>query len=60
MDGNKRTAYVLLRTLLQIFDYDVKAFHNEKYKMTIAASSGEIRFDDIKSWIEEHLIQINP
>jgi len=28
--------------------------------MTIAASSGEIRFDDIKSWIEEHLIQINP
>ena len=56
MDGNKRTAYVLLRTLLQIFDYDVKAFDNEKYKMTIAASSGEIRFDDIKSWIEEHLI----
>jgi len=36
------------------------AFDDEKYKMTIAASSGEIRFDEIKAWIEEHLVSINP
>ena len=60
MDGNKRTAYVLSRTLLQLFDYDMMAFDDEKYKMTIAASSGEIRFDEIKAWIEEHLVSINP
>jgi death on curing protein len=60
MDGNKRTAYVLMRTLLILFDYDIMAFDNEKYQMTIAASSGEIRFDAIKIWIEERLVQINP
>lgn len=35
-------------------------FEDEKYKMTIAASNGDIRFDEIKQWIEERLIKINP
>lgn len=58
IDGNKRTAYVLLRTTLAIYNLDVLAFEDEKYNMTIAASSGEIRFDEIKSWIEDHLVSI--
>ncbi len=60
MDGNKRTAYVLSRTLLQLYDYDIMAPENEKYQMTIEASEGKIRFDEIKAWIEEHLVQVNP
>jgi death-on-curing protein len=60
MDGNKRTAYVLLRSTLYIFGFDIIAFKEEKYSMTIAASSGIIRFDEIKAWIEEHLVAINP
>ena len=60
MDGNKRTAYILMRTLLIVYDYDIMAFDNERYKMTIAASSGEIRFDEIKQWLEERIISINP
>ncbi len=60
MDGNKRTAYVFLRTTLYFFGYDVMAFKDEKIEMTIAASEGKIRFDEIKLWIEEHLIKINP
>ena len=59
VDGNKRTAYILLRTLLVMFDHDVMAFDNEKYAMTIAASSGDIRFDEIKQWIEERLVKVN-
>jgi death-on-curing protein len=60
MDGNKRTDYVLLRSTLYYFGFDLMAFEEEKYKMTIAASSGEIRFDEIKAWIEERLVAINP
>lgn len=60
IDGNKRTAYVLLRTMLSIFSCDVMAFEDEKYKMTIDASTGEIRFDEIKAWIEAHIISTNP
>lgn len=59
IDGNKRTAYVLLRATLHIYGFDVMAFEDEKYSMTIAASSGQIRFDEIKDWIISHLVQID-
>ncbi|MEO8885065.1 MAG: type II toxin-antitoxin system death-on-curing family toxin [Mucilaginibacter sp.] len=58
IDGNKRTAYILLRATLSIYNLDIVAFEDEKYKMTIAASSGEIRFEEIKLWIENHLVSI--
>jgi death-on-curing protein len=59
MDGNKRTAYVLLRATLYIFGFDIIAFQEDKYKMTIAASKGEIHIEEIKSWIQERLVEIN-
>jgi death-on-curing protein len=60
IDGNKRTAYILMKAILNEDGLDVMAFDDEKYKMTIAASSSKIRFDEIKLWIEEHLVKINP
>lgn len=59
IDGNKRTAYVLLRTTLYLYGFDVMAFEDEKYEMTIKASSGIIHFEEIKEWINNHLIAIN-
>lgn len=60
IDGNKRTAYILLRYVLSLYNFDIMAFEDEKYEMTIAASTGQIRFDEIKLWIEEHLVSIHP
>jgi death-on-curing protein len=60
IDGNKRIAYVLMRLTLMDLYFDIMASDDEKYKMTITASTGEIRFDEIKAWIEEHLVSINP
>ena len=59
IDGNKRIAYVLMRLTLMDYYFDVMAFEEEKYQMTIAASTGQIRFDEIKQWIEDHLVSIN-
>ncbi len=59
IDGNKRTAYLALRLMLNKYGLDVMAFEEEKYQMTIAASSGQMRFDEIKQWIDEHLVSIN-
>jgi death-on-curing protein len=56
MDGNKRTAFLLLRLILQDADYDVSASEDDKYEMTISASMGKLRFEGIVSWIEERLI----
>ncbi len=57
IDGNKRTAYVLLEYLLMNkAGLRLQATLEEKYKMTIAASAGEIRFDEIKTWITSKII----
>lgn len=53
IDGNKRIAYFLLLESR----YDISATQDEKYDMTIAASTGEIRFDEIKDWINTKLIK---
>lgn len=48
IDGNKRIAYVLMRLTLMSADLDISASQDEKYEMVIAASKGEMRFDEIK------------
>ena len=60
VDGNKRIAYLLMRLTLLEFDCDILATQDEKYQMTIAASEGMIRFDQIKMWINEKLVSIHP
>lgn len=59
MDGNKRIAYVLMRLTLLEFNFDISASQNEKYEMTIAASKGEFRIEEIKHWIKDKLITNN-
>jgi death-on-curing protein len=56
MDGNKRIAFLLLRLILLDYDYDILASEDEKYDMTIAASTGNLRYDGITKWIEERMI----
>lgn len=54
IDGNKRTAYVLMRLILMEMEYGYEIIEdqNEKHKMVIAASMGDIRFEEIKNWIQ--------
>jgi death on curing protein len=59
VDGNKRTAYVLMKLVLLDNGFDIVADQDEKYKMVISASTGDIRFDDIKNWIESRLKKKN-
>jgi death on curing protein len=55
VDGNKRTAYVLMRLYLMADNMDIVASQNEKYAFVIAASKGELRFDQIKEWLRLHV-----
>jgi death-on-curing protein len=56
IDGNKRIAYLLLRLTLLESDFDISATQDEKYEMTIAASKGDIRIEEIKNWIKIKLV----
>lgn len=55
VDGNKRTAYVLLRLTLRKNGVDISVRQNEAYDFVIQAAKGELSFDLIKNWIERHL-----
>ena len=59
VDGNKRIAYVLMRLILLDNGLDLVANQEDKYKMVISASTGDIRFDDIKKWIVTRLKKKN-
>lgn len=59
IDGNKRTAYVLMRLILLEAGLDINASQDDKYHMVIAASTGELRFEQIKHWIQTRITQKN-
>lgn len=59
LDGNKRTAYVLMRLILHNYGFDIFADQDDKYEMVISASKGDLRFDEIKQWIEMRLRKKN-
>jgi len=55
VDGNKRTAYVFMKLILFEYGLDVEATQDEKYEMVVASSMGDMRFDDIKAWMDSRL-----
>lgn len=59
VDGNKRTAYVLMRLILIENGFDIIENQEEKYNMVISASNGDIRFEEIKNWIQTRIKKKN-
>ena len=55
IDGNKRTAYTLMRLLLLENDLDIVATQEEKYQLVISVTTGKFRFEDIKEWVQSKL-----
>lgn len=56
MDGNKRTGYVLMRSLLIVVNgKDINASEDEKYNFVISVAEGRLDFDGIKAWITAHV-----
>ena len=55
VDGNKRTAYVLMRLILKRNQLDIEVDQDTKYDFVIKAAKGELTFDKIKSWIRNNL-----
>lgn len=58
LDGNKRTAYVVMRTFLLINGYDIEATQEEKYLTFIALAEGELSEEKLFEWVKEKLVLI--
>lgn len=55
VDGNKRTAYVVMKLILMADNLDIIASQNEKYDFVISSSKGDFKFDQIKDWLNLHV-----
>ncbi|WP_353650456.1 type II toxin-antitoxin system death-on-curing family toxin [Nakamurella sp. A5-74] len=55
LDGNKRLAVVLTWTFLAINGAELAHTEDEAYDFVIAAASGELSLQDMRSWFDEHL-----
>jgi death-on-curing protein len=51
LDGNKRIAYVLMRITLRQSNVDIEGSGEMKYDFVIQAASGQLNFENIRSWI---------
>ena len=52
VDGNKRTGYVLMETLLRIEGFKITALNAVLYEFVIQISTGEKHFEDIVEWLK--------
>ena len=55
VDGNKRTAYVLMRLILREHSLDIFANQDVKYEFVINAAKGEIKYEQIRQWLNNHI-----
>ena len=55
IDGNKRTAYVLMRLVLRESNLSLVSDEDDKYDFVILAASGKISFKEIRDWIASRL-----
>ena len=57
IDGNKRTAYTLVRLFLNSNSLDFSASQDEKYDFIISTASGKKDFDSIAEWLTNHTVK---
>jgi death on curing protein len=56
VDGNKRTAYVLCRTFLQLNGHDFVATTAEKYLVFLGAADGTVSEEQLAEWLRSKLV----
>ncbi|MEO1800122.1 MAG: type II toxin-antitoxin system death-on-curing family toxin [Cyanobacteria bacterium J06629_2] len=53
IDGNKITAYVVMRTFLKLNGYDIQASLTEKYEIWICLADNRISEAELANWIKD-------
>ena len=54
IDGNKRTGYVLMRSLLLLNTADITAGEEEKYAFVIGVAEGKLNTEAITTWLKDN------
>jgi death-on-curing protein len=54
-DGNKRSAYIVMRTFLLLNDADIVASEDDKFDIFMRLAAGELLESELVDWIRGHL-----
>lgn len=57
VNGNKRTAFELVRLFLRSNGYGLSAGVKESYKFLVEIASGKVPETDVESWVATHLFE---
>lgn len=60
IDGNKRTALVVMRTFLRLNGLDLAASQEEKYQTVLRLAEGQLSEEEFAGWIRAHRLQNPP
>ena len=58
IDGNKRTAYVVMRAFLMLNGFDIQATKEEKYLTMYDVAQGHFTEEQLADWLESKLYQL--
>jgi len=58
VDGNKRTAYVVMRTFLLVNGFTLDATKEEKYLTIYAVAEGSLTEEQLADWLESKLAKL--
>ncbi len=58
LDGNKLTAYVVMRTFLLINGFDIEANQEEKYITFLKLAEGNLSEKELVDWIKEKSVKV--
>lgn len=57
VDGNKRTGYVLMETILRVNGYKIIAGDDALYEFVVGITTGEKRFAEIVEWLKDNSVR---
>ncbi len=58
VDGNKRTGFLAMITLLRDDNYVFNGEQDDSYNFTIKISTGELKFEQIVEWLKSNTVPI--
>jgi death-on-curing protein len=56
IDGNKRTALVVMRTFLLLNEFNINANQEEKYLIFLRLAEGNLSEEELSEWVRERLL----
>lgn len=59
VNGNKRTAYELVKLFLRLNGYEIHSNPGEAYKFLLDVASGNVPAADVESWVAMNLTELN-